>query len=300
MRCASAKDLSSTFTTGTVSAPALTVSVTSLPLSALAFAFGSLADDDVDRDVGVGDALLGDLEAVVFELRLRRRERLIDHIGHADLGCVVAGERPDADAEADEHDDPEHDERDDQRAPPVGRRLVGGRPAVDVGGRNRRVLHRRGRGHRARADRRAGGRGTQRRHLGDQRGHGCGRERPAAPEAQEIGAQVVGGLIPVVRILRHRGEDDLLEIGRDVGIALRRRHRFFAHVPVCDGDGGVARERDNAGDHLVEHDAERVHVRAAVDREALRLLRGEVGGRAHHRPGLSQAVAGPRARCRSR
>ena len=246
MRCASANDLSSTFATGTVSAPALTVSVTSLPLSALAFASGSWPMTMSTGNVGVGDALLGDLEAVVFELRLRRRERLVDDVGDADLGCVVAGERPDADAEADEHDDPEHDERDDQRAAAgrgggwsgaARRRRRRAGPSGSASSRPRRL-----RPHRPPRRRR----GTQRRDLGDQRGDGRGRERPAAPEAQEVGAQVVGGLVPVVGILRQRGEDDLLEIGGDVGVALRRRHRLFAHVLVRDGDRGVAGERHDA------------------------------------------------------
>ena len=54
---------------------------------------------------------------------------------------------------------------------------------------------------------------------------------------------------------------------------------------IDDGGAGVSRtclyatdtgllggERRDAGEHLVEHDAERVHVGAAVEREALRLL----------------------------
>ena len=45
-----------------------------------------------------------------------------------------------------------------------------------------------------------------------------------------------------------------------------------------------------AGRHLVEDDAERVHVRAAVDRRALRLLGREVRGGAHDRAGAGEAV----------
>ena len=51
-------------------------------------------------------------------------------------------------------------------------------------------------------------------------------------------------------------------------------------------------ERRATGDHLEEHDAERVDVAAGVDADALGLLGGEVGGRAHDRTGLGQALLG--------
>ena len=65
---------------------------------------------------------------------------------------------------------------------------------------------------------------------------------------------------------------------------------------VRDRDRRVTCERRDARDHLVEHDPERVHVAAAVDRQALRLLGREVGGGAHHRTGLREPVARARAR----
>ena len=53
-------------------------------------------------------------------------------------------------------------------------------------------------------------------------------------------------------------------------------------LEVCPGDRepGGAREDGLAGQALVEHAAERVDVRAAVDRRAVELLGREVGGRA--------------------
>ena len=84
--------------------------------------------------------------------------------------------------------------------------------------------------------------------------------------------------------------------GGIVGVAFGRRHRCLAHVLVRDRDRRVARERRDAGDHLVEHDAERVHVAATVDGKALRLLGREVGGGAHHRTGLGEPVARAGAR----
>ena len=67
------------------------------------------------------------------------------------------------------------------------------------------------------------------RHLGDDRGHGRGRERAAAPEPQEVGAQVVGALVAVLGILGERGHDDLLE---------RRAGRSGLR---CDGGTGSSR-----------------------------------------------------------
>ena len=68
-------------------------------------------------------------------------------------------------------------------------------------------------------------------------------------------------------------------------------HRL-ADVEVRDRHRAVAGERHDAGEHLVEHDAERVDVGAGVDREALRLLGREVGGGPHDRAGAGEAVAG--------
>ncbi len=66
----------------------------------------------------------------------------------------------------------------------------------------------------------ADGRGRAGRgHVGEQRGGGRADDGPAAAEAQEVGAHVVGGLVAVARVLRQRGDDDPLEVGRHVGIA---------------------------------------------------------------------------------
>ena len=54
-------------------------------------------------------------------------------------------------------------------------------------------------------------------------------------------------------------------------------------------------ERDVAGEHLVEHDAERVDVGLAGHRLAERLLGRDVVGRAEHPAGQRQAFLGQRA-----
>jgi hypothetical protein len=53
------------------------------------------------------------------------------------------------------------------------------------------------------------------------------------------------------------------------------------HVPVGDLDGRLAVVGLDAGEHLVEHDARRVDVRAGSGDAALDLLGREVGDRAH-------------------
>ena len=67
---------------------------------------------------------------------------------------------------------------------------------------------------------------------------------------------------------------------------------MVAHVLRCDRDRRVPEEGGPPGHHLEEHDAERVDVAAGVDAHTLRLLGREVGGGAHHRPGLGEALLG--------
>ena len=57
---------------------------------------------------------------------------------------------------------------------------------------------------------------------------------------------------------------------------LRRRLRHLREVLHRDLERRVARERDLPGEHLVEHDADRVEVGGLVDRRAARLLGREV------------------------
>ena len=65
---------------------------------------------------------------------------------------------------------------------------------------------------------------------------------------------------------------------------------------MATATGVSPREGDRAGEHLVEHDAERVEVGLAGDRLAERLLGRDVVGRAEHAPGDRQPLLGERAR----
>ena len=55
---------------------------------------------------------------------------------------------------------------------------------------------------------------------------------------------------------------------------------------------GVPEERRAPGGHLEQHHAQGVDVATGIDPDTLGLLGGEVGGRAHHRSGLGQALLG--------
>ena len=64
---------------------------------------------------------------------------------------------------------------------------------------------------------------------------------------------------------------------------------------MATATGVSPREGDLAGEHLVEHDAERVEVGLPGDGLPERLLGGDVVGRAEHAPGDRQAFLGERA-----
>ena len=201
----------------------------------------------------------GDLEPHRLEPGLGLTER-----EPGDLGDVERRRWTAAAADVGLHEE-HHDERDEQRHGHAHRddRAPSGPSAAWATGA------RRGRG-RGRGDDRCGHEGRRDR-RGD-RGHGRADQRAAALEAEEVAAQVLRRLVALVDVLRHRGEHDAVHRAGHVGFHRRRRRRRLAHVLVRDRHRAVGGERRDAGEHLVEHDAERVHVGAAVEREALRLL----------------------------
>ncbi|SII95339.1 Uncharacterised protein [Mycobacteroides abscessus subsp. abscessus] len=68
----------------------------------------------------------------------------------------------------------------------------------------------------------------------------------------------------VLGVLRRRPEDERVEERADAVGALRRRGHRVVDVPVGDLDGHVVGVGLGAGEHLVEHDADRVEVRAGI------------------------------------
>ena len=94
-----------------------------------------------------------------------------------------------------------------------------------------------------------------------------------------------GILRALVRILFKAGEDEFVELGRDPHLdALRRRNRFGLDVIEEHLHRRVAVEHELAGQQIVRHAPECVHVGPAVDLAlAEDELRGHVGGRAGRR-----------------
>ena len=109
------------------------------------------------------------------------------------------------------------------------------------------------------------------------------------------GGVAVGGLLRR-GALHHGGQSrgDLGPAALDVGQRL-------AHVLHGHRHLGVGLERHLSGQHLVEHDAQRVDVRLLGHLVPERLLGGDVIGGAEHAAGGGQARAPPSSgRCRSR
>ena len=122
-----------------------------------------------------------------------------------------------------------------------------------------------------------------------------GRDRDAPVDAAEIGFHLLRCLVALGRVLGECAHDDHVEVARNVGALRRRRFGHGREVLHRDLDGRVAAERDDAGEQLVEHDADGVQVRRLVDRRALGLFRGEVLGGPDDRAGFRHLA---RARAR--
>ena len=121
-----------------------------------------------------------------------------------------------------------------------------------------------------------------------------------ALQADEIGLELGGGLVAQVAVLLER----LLQDARRAPAARRRhlaeRRRIAVEDGVEDHRRRVARERQRAGRHLVQHRAEREQVGARVGELPARLLRRHVAHRAHRRARRSSARRGARLRLASR
>ncbi len=123
-----------------------------------------------------------------------------------------------------------------------------------------------------------------------------GRGRPLRPQAPEVGRELVRVLVTQGRILRETFVDDPLELHRDPRPKPRHRLVRLVEDRVDDRLVVVPGEWAAAGEHLVEHDAERPDVGAPVDRFRSRLLRRHIGDRAERCSGLRDARAIERER----
>jgi len=136
--------------------------------------------------------------------------------------------------------------------------------------------------------------GSGARALAARRGDALGRGQRSLDAAQLLdeGAR---GREALVGVLLERAQDKRREVGRQRRVELARVARRLALVLDADGERRVALERDAAGRHLVEDDAQRVDVGAGVDGLALDLLGAHVLGRPDHDPGPGDAFLFERA-----
>ena len=112
----------------------------------------------------------------------------------------------------------------------------------------------------------------------------------------QVGDHRGGVVVAVVEILGDGAIDHGGGRGGDFGAQLLHVGHLLAHVAHGDGDGRLAGEGNLPGEHLVEHDAERVEVGLTGDGLSECLLGRDVVGRAEHAPGDRQALLGERAR----
>jgi len=101
---------------------------------------------------------------------------------------------------------------------------------------------------------------------------------------------------PCLRVLLEQLQHQRLEIRAHLGVVPARRHRPGVQVLADHGHGVVAHEGRATGQHLVEHGAQRVEIRARRHASAHGLLGRHVGGRSHHRSLAGDARAVERDR----
>ncbi len=117
----------------------------------------------------------------------------------------------------------------------------------------------------------------------------------AAADELEVAVHLLRRPVPLRGLLGERAEDDEVEVPGDLVPNGRGRLRHLREVLHRDLDGRLARERDLAGEQLVEDDPGRVEIGRLVDGRATRLLGREVLGGADDRARLGH-LAGAGAR----
>jgi len=113
--------------------------------------------------------------------------------------------------------------------------------------------------------------------------------------ADELVHELVCRGVADARVLRRRALEHGGQQRRKLRAAVADVRERLAHVLHRHPDLRVGFEGDVSREHLVEHDAQRIDVRALGHRLAQGLLRGHVVGRAEHVPGSRQPVLLERA-----
>jgi len=94
--------------------------------------------------------------------------------------------------------------------------------------------------------------------------------------------------VALVPLLGHHLARDAFELAAQAGLELGRGAGILPEDRVQDLHGVVASERRTPGKQLIEHDAEREHIAASVERLAPSLLGRHVGHGSDHGSGLLQ------------
>ena len=95
-------------------------------------------------------------------------------------------------------------------------------------------------------------------------------------QAFHIAEHIHCGAVALVDVCAHRVHDNFIHRLRNFrhNDARYRRHRI--QMLHDNRNGGVAAERQGSGQHLIHHNAQRIQVRAEIDRDALCLLRRDI------------------------
>ena len=136
--------------------------------------------------------------------------------------------------------------------------------------------------------RRAHGRNEHRRSVGSNTGADVLRDRRPLARLAQRGCHIACRLESVARVLLQESRDDRCE--RGTRTRSRNRRYRIADVFERDRDGRLARVRQLAGDHLIDHDAKRIEIGGFIDLEALRLFGRNIVDAAHDHAGLRDAA----------
>ena len=83
-------------------------------------------------------------------------------------------------------------------------------------------------------------------------------------------------MVAVSGVFFHRFLGDLAQAFRYVGSNLRERFRLFGNLHDRNRDRAAAIERQMAGEHLIQHNADRINIGARIGMVALGLFRADI------------------------
>ena len=106
------------------------------------------------------------------------------------------------------------------------------------------------------------------------------------------GGELAAARVALVRLLGQGTGDDVVELLRQLGLPVHEARRRYGEMSMDHRKLVLSLERRRPGEGLVQHAAERVDIRAPVNRTALDLLGSDVIDRADDRALAGQAHCG--------